>query len=38
MLPYIATVIVFILSTGNFRKKHTAEPAALAKPYDRESR
>ena len=37
-LPYVATVIVFILSTGNFRKKHTAEPAALAKPYDRESR
>lgn len=38
MLPYIATVVAFILSTGNFRKKHTAEPAALAKPYDRESR
>lgn len=38
MLPYLATIIVFILSTGNFRKKHTAEPAALLKPYDRESR
>ena len=24
MLPYIATVVAFILSTGNFRKKHTA--------------
>jgi simple sugar transport system permease protein len=38
MMPYIATIIVFIISTGNFRKKHTAQPAALAKPYDRESR
>ena len=38
MLPYIATIVVFILSTGNFRKKHTAEPASLMKPYDRESR
>lgn len=37
-MPYIATIIVLIVSTGNFRKKHTAEPAALAKPYDRESR
>ena len=37
-MPYIATIVVLIVSTGNFRKKHTAEPAALAKPYDRESR
>ena len=37
-MPYVATIVVLILSTGNFRKKHTAEPAALAKPYDRESR
>lgn len=37
-MPYIATIAVLIVSTGNFRKKHTAEPAALAKPYDRESR
>ena len=37
-MPYIATIVVLIISTGNFRKKHTAEPAALAKPYDRESR
>ncbi len=38
MLPYIVTIIVFILSTGNFRKKHTAVPAALCEPYDREKR
>ena len=37
-MPYIATIIVLIISTGNFRKRHTAEPAALTKPYDRESR
>lgn len=37
-LPYIATVVVLIVSTGNFRKRHTTEPAALTKPYDRESR
>ena len=38
VMPYIATIIVFILSTGNFRKKHTTQPAALAKPYNRENR
>ncbi len=38
MLPYIATIIVFILSTGSFRKRHTVQPAALMKPYDRETR
>ena len=38
MMPYIATIVVFICSTGNFRKKHTTQPAALAKPYDRENR
>lgn len=38
IMPYVATIIVFILSTGNFRKKHTTQPAALAKPYDRENR
>lgn len=37
-LPYVATIIAFILTTGNFRKSHTAQPAALCKPYDRESR
>lgn len=38
MMPYAVTIIVFILSTGNFRKKRTGCPAALCKPYDRESR
>ncbi len=38
MLPYVATIVVFIISTGNFRKKHTTQPAALMKPYDREMR
>jgi ABC-type uncharacterized transport system permease subunit len=37
-LPYLATILAFILATGNFRKTHTAQPAALCKPYDRESR
>ncbi|MGN8631345.1 ABC transporter permease [Blautia sp. HCP3S3_G3] len=37
-MPYIATIIAFILATGNFRKVHTAQPAALCKPYDRENR
>lgn len=37
-LPYIATIAAFILATGNFGKSHTAQPAALCKPYDRESR
>lgn len=38
MMPYFVTIVVFILSTGNFRRKHTGQPAALCKPYDRESR
>lgn len=38
MLPYILTILVLILSTGNFRKKHVDVPAALTKPYDRENR
>lgn len=37
-LPYIATIVVLIISTGNFRKRHTTQPEALTKPYDRESR
>ena len=37
-MPYIATIVAFILATGNFRKVHTTQPAALCKPYDRESR
>lgn len=38
MMPYIATIAVFIISTGNFRKKRTDQPAMLTKPYDREAR
>ncbi|MDD3140021.1 MAG: ABC transporter permease [Lachnospiraceae bacterium] len=38
MLPYAATIIALIITTGNFRKKHTEEPAALCQPYDRENR
>lgn len=39
MLPYICTVIVLIISTGSFVKnRHSAQPAMLAVPYDREER
>lgn len=38
MMPYIVTIVVFIVSTGNFRKKRTDQPAMLARPYDREAR
>lgn len=38
MMPYIVTIIVFVVSTGNFRKKRTDQPAMLARPYDREAR
>lgn len=38
MMPYFVTIVVFILSTGSFRKRHTDQPAALCRPYDRESR
>lgn len=38
MLPYIATIVVLILVTGNHRKKRAAAPAALGLPYDREAR
>jgi len=38
MLPYIATVVAFIMTTGSFRKKPTEEPAALCQKYDREDR
>ncbi len=38
MLPYLLTVIVLIISTGNFRKAKSPVPAALGQPYDRESR
>ncbi|MFI3312266.1 MAG: ABC transporter permease [Eubacteriales bacterium] len=39
MLPYIATVIVLIISTGNFGKgRKTTMPAAIGIAYDREGR
>ena len=38
MLPYIATIVALIITTGNFRRKHTEEPAALCQTYDRENR
>lgn len=38
MLPYAATVIVLVITTASFRKKHTEEPAALCQTYDREDR
>jgi simple sugar transport system permease protein len=38
MLPYLCTIIVLILSTGNFRKKIVLSPKALGEPYDREER
>ncbi|MBQ9061697.1 MAG: ABC transporter permease [Eubacterium sp.] len=37
-LPYIATIIALIFTTGNFRKRRSSAPAALTIPYDRESR
>ena len=38
MLPYAATVVALVMTTGSFRKKHTEEPAALCQKYDREER
>jgi simple sugar transport system permease protein len=38
MLPYGATILALIITTGSFRKKHTEEPAALCQAYDRENR
>ncbi len=38
MLPYAATVVALIITTGSFRKTHTAEPAALCQKYVREER
>lgn len=37
-LPYIATIIALIFTTGTFRKKRSRAPAALTIPYDREHR
>lgn len=38
MLPYAATIVALIITTGSFRKKHTEEPAALCQKYVREER
>jgi len=38
MLPYLATVIALIITTGSFRKKRSEEPTALCQSYDRENR
>ena len=37
-LPYVATIIALIFTTGNFRKKRSTAPEALCIPYDREQR
>lgn len=37
-LPYVATIVALIFTTGNFRKKRSGAPAALCIPYDREER
>lgn len=37
-MPYVATIIALIFTTGNFRKKRIASPSALCVPYDREGR
>ena len=37
-LPYVATIIALIFTTGNFRKKRSSAPAALCIPYNREER
>lgn len=37
-LPYVATIIALIFTTGSFRKKRSNAPAALTIPYDREKR
>jgi simple sugar transport system permease protein len=38
MLPYVATVVVLILSTGNFRRRRHPMPSAIGINYDREAR
>lgn len=38
MLPYVATIVALVITTGSFRNKYTEEPAALCQPYDRENR
>ena len=39
MLPYLCTILVLIVCTGNFGgKRRSVAPKALGKPYDREAR
>ena len=40
MFPYFTTIIVLILASGKFKKRHmhTEEPSSLCIPYDREGR
>lgn len=39
MLPYLCTILVLILTTGNFGgRRKSAAPKALGQPYDREAR
>lgn len=37
-LPYVATIVALIFTTGNFRKKRPAMPASLCIPFNREER
>ncbi|MDO5133578.1 MAG: ABC transporter permease [Eubacteriales bacterium] len=37
-MPYIATIVALVFTTGNFRKRRSGAPAALTIPYDRENR
>ena len=37
-LPYVATIVALIFTTGNFRKRRSSAPAALTIPFDRENR
>jgi len=38
MLPYVCTVVVLIITTGNFRKQQHLSPSALGESFDREDR
>ncbi len=38
MLPYVLTIIVLILVTGETKKRRVGTPASLGLPYDREER
>ena len=39
LLPYLCTILVLILTTGNFGgKRKSAAPTALGRSYDREAR